>query len=145
MADITAANSKFTLSVPDVFATSQLLQGYATDDAFSSEMIDVGEVILGVDGQASGAYLPALVPMDISLQADSASILTVFELWRSSNLAQQSNYLGQGVILLPGPGLQYLLKNGYLTRVTPFPQAKRILQPVRYRIVWESYAVGPMI
>jgi hypothetical protein len=144
MADITSANSKFYLTVPDVFPVAQLVQGYATDDAFASEEIDVAEVMMGVDGRMSSGYIPVVTPMEIVLQADSPSILGVFEAWHSTNLSNQVNYLASGLILMPSIGTQYQLANGVLLRVTPFPQAKKVLQPVRYRIVWESYKAQPV-
>ena len=145
MADITSANSKFVLAVPDVFATQQLVQGYATDDAFASEEIDVAEVLMGVDAKMSSGYIPVIIPMEIMLQADSPSILNVFEAWHGANLANQTNYLATGTIVMPSIGTQYQFVNGVLLRVTPFPQAKKILQPVRYRIAWQSYAASPYV
>jgi hypothetical protein len=143
--DLTDINSRLILSVPDVFAVPQIIQGYATDDAFASEEIDTAEVVLGVDGIMSSGYIPYIVPMLITLQANSASIPNTMEAWRSANAAAQSNYLGSVVLMIPSIGLQYQLVNGVLQRVTPFPQAKRILQPVRYRISFQSYSALPMV
>jgi hypothetical protein len=128
-----------------VFSVAQQVVGYATDDAFATEEIDVAETMMGVDARMSSGYIPVIIPMTVMLQADSPSILGVFEAWHSSNRANQTNYYAQGTILLPSISLQYQLVNGVLQRVTAFPHAKRVLQPVSYRISWESYAASPMV
>jgi hypothetical protein len=144
MADITSANSKLILQVPDVFPVPQVLQGYATDDAFASEEVDIAEVVKGVDGILSSGYIPAIYPMLLSFQADSLSIPNTMEAWRAADNAAKQKFFGQAVLLLPSLGLQWQFINGVLRRITPFPHAKKVLQPVSYRIEWEDYNSSPM-
>jgi Tail fiber protein gp32 len=134
---ITASNATLTLSVPGVFPTPQTIQGFATDDAFATELVDTGEMILGVDGQASIAYIPFLTPMTIALQASSPS-LGVFEAWTGAEVAAQDKYLASAMILIPAIKRTFNLSGGGLLKTTPFAPVKRTLQPTHYQITWES-------
>lgn len=140
MTDITSSNSTFVLVVPQVFATPQILQGYATDDAFSTPEVDVAETFLGVDGFFSAGVIPYLVKQNIIFQADSPSI-TAFETWLAAMAAARAAYFGNATILLPSVQKQYVLGPGILSRITPIPQAKKVLQPVAYEMTWQ----GPVV
>jgi hypothetical protein len=132
---ITSSNAVFTLLVPAVFATPQLVQQFATDDAFASDLVDLGEMVLGVDGVASFAFIPFLTPSTIALQANSPSI-GIFEAWVAAEVSAGEKYPASGVIVMPGINKTFSLTNGGLMKHTPFPSAKKVLQPVHYQIVW---------
>lgn len=137
MATITAANIQFTLSVPGVFPAPLALQGFATDDAFSTERVEPAEVVLGVDGIMSVAYLPFVSKTIIALQADSPS-LYIFDAWQAANTAAQEANLASAVILYPSISKSFALSNGALTGLIQFPGAKKILQPSSFEITWQS-------
>jgi hypothetical protein len=141
--DITSSNSQYVLNVPGVFPVPQLLQGYATDDAFSTEEVDVAEVFMGVDGFMSSANIPFIIKQSIVLQADSPSIPNTFLQWLAANIAARQNFLANGTILLPSIGTQYALTNGVLLRTTPVPHAKKSLQPLTFQIAWNTVAAQP--
>lgn len=143
--DLSDVNARFTLSIPDVFATPQVLQQYATDDAWASDEVDIAETMIGVDGIMSAGYTPFIIQQTVFFQATSPSILAVMEQWRSAMTASQQTLWAQGIILVPSIGTQYQLYNGVLVRVTPFPRAKKVLQPVTYRIHWNGYNASPMV
>ena len=147
--DITSANAKFSILVPGVFPTPYLLQQFATDDAWASEEVDVAQVVIGVDGAMSAGSVPYLIPQDIIFQADSASISGFMEPWRAANAAAVAqgatqNFASAGTLTIPAIGLTYALTKGVLLRITPFPQGRKILQPVRYRITWNGYQALPI-
>lgn len=144
MADITSANATFSLNVPDVFPIAVQLQGFATDDAFATEAVDVAETMMGVDGRMSAGYVPFIVPMRIMLQADSPSIAAM-EQWATAEIQAQAKYFANGVILLPSVGRQYSLSQGALRRITPTPAVKKVLQPVEYEIHWAYWNSQPNI
>ena len=77
MATITAANSKFALSITNLYMSPQLLQGYATDDAFTTDTPDLAETVMGVDGHLSAGYVFNAVNMTISIMPDSPSIVLI--------------------------------------------------------------------
>ncbi len=144
MADITSANAIFTLNVPDVFGTSpQTLQGFATDDAFSTQEIEIGETMLGVDGIMSYAYLPYIIHMPIVFQADSLSIPNTMETWIQAETATKQKYKANATIVLPSLSKSYVFYNGVITRLTPTPNAKKYLGPQSYQIDWNYYAPQP--
>lgn len=143
--DITSANSSFTLSVPDVFAAPQPLEGYATDDAFSTPEVEIAQYVKGVDGRASGAFVPFIITMQITFQADSESITDTMEAWASAMVSARATYFANGVIAIPSVKKQYQLINGLLTRITPLPQAKKILQPMTYQIMWDQAIPSPLV
>ena len=137
---ITSANSVFTLVVPDVFPVPQNLQGYAVDDAFDTESVELSEALMGVDGRMSAGYTPYITPMTIHLMADSPSI-DLFDAWRGAETAAQEVFFAQATIVLPSVGRAYVLNNGVLTNYKPLSDAKKVLQAVSYTIKWE--AVNP--
>ena len=137
MATITAADAIFTLSIPAVFPAPVSLQGFATDDAFGTEAVEPGEVVLGVDGIASAAYIPTLTKTVIALQADSPSLF-VFDAWKGAQDAAQAIYLASGIILYRSISKSFQLKKGTLTRIVQFPAEKRVLQPSSFEITWEA-------
>lgn len=137
MATITAANSVFTLTIPDVFPTPQLLQGYATDDAFATDPVEPAEVVLGVDGIASAAFLPFLTKTIVALQADSPS-LGIFDAWIGAMVADEETYLASGIVLLKSINKSYTLTKGVLTRSVQFPAAGKMLKPLSFEITWQK-------
>lgn len=142
--DITSANSAFVLQVPSVFTTPQALQGYATDDAFTTEEVDVAEVMMGVDGIMSGGFIPFITQMNIVFQADSVSITNTMEVWISAMQSARAIYLGNASIQLPSINKEYILQNGILRRITPTPPAKKVLMPQTYAISWQNWSVVPL-
>lgn len=147
MATITAANCKFTLTVrapggPPIVGPFTV-QGYASDDAFASETADSAEALMGVDGRMSAGYTPYIVRQPVTLQADSPS-LALFDAWLSAQAALRDVLFADGVLAYPGLQRGYALVKGVLTRITPFPQAKRVLQPVTYEIAWETVQGSPI-
>lgn len=134
---ITSANSTFTLSVPDVFGVPQTLSGYAVDDAFDSESVEISEAFMGVDGLMSAGYTPAIRPMTIHLMPDSPSIL-LFDAWASSEAVAEEVFFAQAAITMPSVGKAYILTNGVLTNYKPLPDAKKVLQAQAFGLKWES-------
>ena len=48
-----------------------------------------------------------------------------------------------GTLLFPGTGKKYNMVNGAMTDYKPTPDAKRTLQPQRFRITWNSVLPSP--
>lgn len=142
--DLTSANSEFTLLVPSVFPAPQPIQGYATDDAFATPEVEIAQVVKGVDGRMSGAFVPFIVTQTVNLQADSDSIDDTFEAWLSAMVSARATYFASGFLVIPAIKKQYELINGLLTRVTPAPAGKKILQSQQYQIMWDRYIASPI-
>lgn len=142
-ATLTVANSVIFLVIPDLFPVPQQLQGYAADDVLSTEAVDSVEVQMGVDGLLSGGWMPTPKRQTFTLQADSPSV-TMFDAWQQSQEAIQDAYVANGFITLPSIGRIYTCTKGFLTSYTPMPDARKVLQPRKFTITWESILGAPV-
>jgi hypothetical protein len=143
MSDITAANALILISVPLLLPVPQQLQGFSADDIFDAEDIDATETMMGVDGQLSGGMIFAPLNWNVSLQADSASN-TFFDAWYAGQKAAEAAFQAQANVTLTSIGTSYQLVNGFLSRYKPMSDAKKVLQPRKYRITWQSVVPVPV-
>jgi hypothetical protein len=143
MADITSANAIILLSVPLLLPVPQQLQGFATDDIFDVEDTETTETRMGADGILSGGviFMPTMVTF--TLQADSPSI-SFFESWDMGQQTQVISLPAQGNITLTSIGRSYQLVTGFLTRDKRMPDAKRVLEPRKYRVAWQQIIPVPI-
>ena len=142
MASITSANSNFTISAAGLIPAPTKLDGYATDDAWDTEDIELAEVVIGVDGKKSAGYVNALVTMTLHFQADSDSIELFDEIIRQTKL-QQETFRLDGQLIVPATSKVYECVNGTLTRGKVLPDGKKTLQARTFTIVWEAIEVAP--
>lgn len=140
---ITSANAVYMLAVTGLFPVPQQLQGFAADDIFDTEAITPAEVMMGVDGKLSAGFTPVPLKQNISLQADSASNI-IFEIWQTSQQTAKEVYFASAIIRLPSVSKSYVLTKGVLTSYTPIADAKKVLQPRKFSITWESCVGAPI-
>ncbi len=141
MGTITSANTSFSLGIASVFPVPVPLQGFAADDIFDTDPLESAEVMMGVDGVLSAGFVFVPVKMSITLQADSASNL-VFDAWYAAQQAAKEVFSAFGVVIFPTLGTKYALINGILSTYKPTPDAKRVLQPRKFAITWQSTPVA---
>lgn len=134
---ITSANAVFALSIPGIFNTPVLLEGYAADDAFSSDSVQKSETQMGVDGKLSAGFTFNPIKMKVKLAADSSSI-DVFDTWNAVQQSTRDLFFANATVTLPGPGETYNLVKGALTSFKPMPDAKKVLQSREFEITFES-------
>jgi hypothetical protein len=127
MGTITSANATATLTVPQVFAGAQLLQGFMTDDAWDTEDVTPVESRIGVDAQKSDGYTPYLTKQLWHFQADSSSI-ALFDQWEASQAANREVYRGTVSLWLPSIGKIYTFNQASFTRYKPTPSGKKVLE-----------------
>lgn len=132
---LSGANATITLSQSTLFPTPQQIQGFAADDITDIESAKILEHLMGVDGVLSFGFVWAERMQEITLQADSVSN-DFFDTINTQQEAVQDVYPLSGTIILPAIGLKFNLINGGLETYKPFPATKKILQPRKYRIVW---------
>lgn len=142
MANITAANSVVMLSANKLYNVPIQLQGFSADDIFGAEAIDTAEVLMGVDGKMSSGFIHVPVKWSVTLQADSGSNAIFDAIYGAEKIAQEK-FILQGVVVLPSIGTTWVMNNGVLTSYQPVPDAKKVLQPRKYTITWES--VSPSV
>lgn len=134
---LTAATAQFSIAIAGLFNTPVALGGYAADDAFSSEAVENAEVLMGVDAKMSAGWVANLVKMPIVFQADSPSIDT-FNTWGVVQQGTKEILIAQATIYIPATSYKYTCVNGVLSSWRPLPELKKIIQPMRYEITWES-------
>lgn len=142
MATITSANSALTLQIEGLYPVPQSIQGYATDDAFAADDVTNVETMMGVDGKLSGGFTPQPTKLTITLQADSASN-DVFDNWIAAQKAARETYISNAAISLPGTRGKYIFTRGFLTSNSSMPGAKKVLQPRKFEITFESCSKAP--
>lgn len=143
MATLTAANSVITLVITGLFPVPQQLQGFSADDIFDTAAVKPADVLMGVDGMLSGGWVPTIKEQTYTLQANSISNL-IFDTWFASQEAAREVFTATGGILLPGVGTAYAMINGFLTSYSPVPDVRRILQPRKFTISWQSILPAPV-
>lgn len=143
MSTITAANSQFSLAIADLYPSPQTLQGYAADDAFSTESVDIAETVMGIDGHLSGGFVFNPTQQTITIMPDSPS-LEIFENWQSATKAVREVYVANAVIILPAIDRKFTLKRGFLVGAPPITSVRKTLQPLQYRVHWESVTGEPI-
>lgn len=143
MSTITSANSVLMLGINRLFNIPIQIQGFATDDAFTLEDVDMAETMMGVDGKLSGGWIPVVKSLEITLQADSASN-DFFDAWIAAESTAREKYTANGSILLQGTGKLYVLTNGFLKKGNLMPPAKKVLQPRKFTIEFEGIAGAPV-
>jgi hypothetical protein len=143
MTSITSANAVFMLSISTIFPSPQQLQGWASDDAFTTAVMKIAETMMGVDGLLSGGYVNVPVEQEVALQADSPSN-AIFDQWRAAQLQVQDVYTATATIQLPGLGLKWAMTKGFLTGYPPLPDVKKLLQPKKFGLTWQSVVPAPI-
>ncbi len=143
MTTLTSVNSVIMLTVGAVYPTAQQLQGYTSDDVYDVEDIDTAETTMGIDGLLSGGFIYAPIPWTISLQANSPSC-AVFDQWYNYQVSQKDISTASMNISLPGLGYKWVYSNGILKKYSPAPSAKKIVQPRKFMIEWNTIGVQPL-
>lgn len=142
MSTLTSANATVFLGINVLFPNAIQIQGFATDDISETQPIPSAETMMGVDGKQSGGFVYVSVPWTIALQADSASN-AVFDTWWAQQQLNRDLYWAFGSVQIPSLGTQFTMNRGALVEYIPMPNLKKLAQPRRYRINWESIVPTP--
>ena len=142
MSTLTTANSILLLSVAGLYPVPVPIQGYSVDDAFSTEEAENGELMIGIDGQLSAGYTPYITPVTITLQANSLSN-SVMDAWIGAERKSREKYVASVTILIPSIGDLIDCETGYLQKFQAFAEGKKVLQPRKFTIGFESVTRGP--
>lgn len=125
--DITAANSSITCAC----AIGNInFEGYSADSALSAEMTKIVETRMGVDGQMSAGYVPAIKRFTVDFEASSSSIWPLMSLARLIESAKTP----QPVVItitIPAVGKKFIC-SGFLTDYPPVLNIKRTLDPLSF-------------
>lgn len=143
MSTITSANSILMLGIANLFNIPVQIEGFAADDAFAIDDVDMAETMMGVDGKLSAGWVPAIKSLEITLQADSASN-DFFDAWIAAEEVAREKYKANGTILLQGTGRLYALTTGYLKKGNVMPAGKKVLQPRKFTLEFQNISRAPV-
>lgn len=142
MASLTGASAIITFAIPGLFNTPVQIQGFAADDVFDADVQEIAETSMGVDGLLSGGYVNVPVKQTIALQADSPSI-PFFENWAAQQARAVDVYTADGRCNIVATGRTYIMTRGFLTSYATMPAVKKLLQPRRFTVTWQSVRPAP--
>lgn len=134
---LTAANCTFALSISDLYPIPQVLSNFSSDNPFTTEDTVIAETQLSLEGKLSAGFVPSTIKQAITLMATSASIQMLVD-WMQASRTDKTVYRCDGIITIPGIGTSYVLSNGVLISGKQIPDAKKVLQPISFKIEWES-------
>ena len=140
---VTSINLVFMLSITGLYTAPQQIQGYMPDDLFDLDEIDVGESYMGADGNLSAGRVLNMVPQTITLSPNSPSCM-LFDAWDAAEKTTRDKYFANGIITYPAIGMSYILTTGALMKMSIAASAKKILQPRKFTINWESVLGMPI-
>lgn len=143
MSDLTGANVVLMITIPGLLTVPTQIQGFAVDDVYDTEDVTMGETLMGVDGILSAGMVFEPTPQNIALQADSPSVV-IFEAWDTYEQANMVKLFAQMNATLPNLGRSYQQVQGALVRGKRLPDVKRIVQPRKWRIMWQSILAVPV-
>lgn len=142
MTSLTAANAVITLTIPGVFSTPQQLQQFAVDDVADVDTLVVAQTEMGVDGFLSAGYVFNKVKYVYTLQGNSPSCF-MFDQWKLANDSLQDSLPANGGLLLKALGTKWTWTRGFLVEWKPAPDVKKILQPRKFGVEWQTVAPAP--
>lgn len=142
MADktLTSANSTFYLTVNNLYPTPRKLEGYAADNIFSSDAVDLVETVMGADGIFHGGKVFNATPQEFQLMPDCDGC-DVMANWVQAQETAREVYKASATFTIPSIGKKFTCTDGFLTRAPKFPTAGRILQAMQFTIQWGSVTV----
>ena len=143
MKSITSANAILMLGILDLFPVPQQLQGFAADDVTDLSDLAPAETMMGVDGKLSAGFVFVPVQQGIMLNADSDSN-DLFDAWYAAQQAAREIYYASGILRLTSVNRSFVLTKGVLSSYKPAPDVKKVLQPRKYSITWQSCVGAPV-
>lgn len=155
---ITSANSVLTLTATtrgvqtglstslgaysSILGIPVTLEGWAADNAFSTEAVESSIIVLGVDGKAHTGWVPYTVSFNISLMPDSDSQSFIDQLAMIERTMRESLSLSS-VLAIPSTEKKYYLTNGVLSRITPIASHGRVQAAQQATLVYSQLQMMP--
>lgn len=139
---ISSPSVVYMLAIANLFPVPQQLQEYAADDVFGTEPVEVAQTVMGVDGHLAGGFVFSEINQSITLQANSESI-AIFQAWYEAQKVLKDVLRATGLVVIPAVGKKWSMSGGILKTYPPIIDVKKILQPQRFSITWES--VSPSV
>jgi hypothetical protein len=135
--NITSANASSVLTVEGLFPAGIQLQQFSTDQAVSSDAIQVAETRLGVDGKLVAGYTPGILVVNISLEASSPSTEYLNKLY-DAMVTGKTIFMCSLVSVVPSIKTVFTWLDGVLQTGTPIPAQKKVLDPTLWTFHFET-------
>ena len=140
---ITAANASLYLTSSVSFPSPQLVEQWAVDEAFASAAVKIAETLIGVDGKKSAGYTPYLVPLKLSLMADSVS-MSIFDILIGNQKALEEVEDVDVTLSVPAIGMQFIFTTGNMETVNLIPDAGKVLKKRDFELKFQDFAAQPL-
>jgi hypothetical protein len=142
MSSLTSVNAAMALAIPLVFPVPQNISGWSADDAFTTDVLELAETVMGIDGQFHAGYVINPYKMNLTIMPD-VDTANFFAVWQQYMQTTKEVAQANGSIILKAVNGKYVLSQGYLTSASPIPDVKKILQPLKFQITWGSILKVP--
>jgi hypothetical protein len=129
--DITSANAQIVLICETVVPVGVLLQQASVDTWAASDAIQVAETRMGVDGYMAAGVTPNIVPVTITLEANSPS-KRVLDMIAQAMIANKQPYRCTLMITLPSTGEGFAFYRGVLQTANHLPALQKVLAPTQW-------------
>ena len=135
--DITSANSSAVLSVEELFPAGIVLQKYGTDQMITQDEVTYAESRMTVDGHLVGGFIVSSRMLNLTFEPDSPSLVGINQLLKAQETGLKLYKLGL-VITVPSIKKTFNYSNGLTKKGKPFPDIKKILDPVTLSLEFEK-------
>lgn len=140
--NITSANASLVLVVDKIIPAGVQLEHFSTDQAFSQSEITVVEDRMGVDGHLAAGWIPAIKTVQVSLEANSPSLVFMDMLQRAMENNREI-YECTLVATLPALRKVYTWSKGVLKSGTLVSSAKKVLDPTAWTFDFATLTITP--
>ncbi|CAI1171260.1 MAG: phage tail fiber protein [Serratia proteamaculans] len=141
--DITSANAKLRIVVPQYYPGGFDVDDYAADDMFEAGALQNKEDMMSADGKYHAGFVFNPTEFTINLMPTSKAS-SLIDSWYAAERAVISAFGCNATLTIPALQAKYNFVNGVLFTWTPVPPGKRILQPRPAVFHFESCTRSPM-
>lgn len=141
--DITSANAVLVMTVADLFPAGITLQGFAADQSYSQDELQVTEDRMGVDGNLVAGWIPSIKSVTIMLEASSPSYTPMVQLYRAMEMKRGIIPVSL-VATIPSIKRIYTWSEGVMKSGTPVANGKKILDPTTWKFDFARLNISNM-
>ena len=127
--DITSANSKLRIVIPQLFPAGFDVDDYAADSMFETAALQNKEDMMSADGKYHAGYVFNPVEFTINLMATSRAAALLDQVYSAERTAISAFTVNATLILTSQDNTKYNMVNGVLYSWNPVPAGRRVLQP----------------
>lgn len=135
--NITSSNAEAVLVVEDLYPAGIVLEQFSTDQSFALDDVTYTENRMGVDGKMVSGFVPSIKAVSLTLEASSPSFTSLAQVCEVMT-QNKTVYPCTLVISIPSISKVYTYSNGVIKSGKIFPDNKKTLDPVTFKIEFES-------